>query len=146
VQDPSERNLAVAEEMAKLIKEGKREDATVLFLTEVVGQSENEIAEMKARVSWAGLVQTIDSQLRQIHALAAYRFDSRRISAVQTPTLLLMGSETHSPYLRQAVNSLQDALPNATLVVLDGQQHNAMDTARDMLAETIKDFLLAEGS
>jgi hypothetical protein len=34
------------------------------------------------------------------------------------------------------------SLPNPTRVVLKGQQHNAMDSAREALAETIRTFLL----
>jgi hypothetical protein len=44
--------------------------------------------------------------------------------------------------LKQAIDSLQASLPNPTLVVLEGQQHNAMDSARQKLAEAIVSFLL----
>ena len=64
------------------------------------------------------------------------------MSTVRMPTLLLLGSETGSPYLRQAINSLQAALPNPTVIVLKGQQHNAMDSAPDMLANEIINYLL----
>jgi pimeloyl-ACP methyl ester carboxylesterase len=142
VQDPVERNLAVAKKMERLIKEGAREQAVVTFETEVVQLSANEIAAMKSRPAWPELVATIDMQLRQMHALAAYRFDARRLRAVNQPTLLLIGSLTSSPYLKQAINSLQTALPNATRVVLEGQQHNAMDSGRELLADAINSFLL----
>jgi len=55
---------------------------------------------------------------------------------------LVTGSDTASPQLRQAIESLQASLPNPTLVVLEGQQHNAMDSARQKLAEAIMSFLL----
>jgi alpha-beta hydrolase superfamily lysophospholipase len=109
-----------------------------------VQQSPTEVAAMKARPAWAQLVSTIDWQLRQMYALAAYRFDAARMSAVRQPTLLLIGGETTSPYAKQAINSLETSLPNATRVVLKGQQHNAMDSGRDMLATTIITFLLGK--
>jgi pimeloyl-ACP methyl ester carboxylesterase len=142
VQEPVERDLAVAGKMERMIREGAREDAAILFLTDVVQLSPAEVARMKARPAWAELVSTIDAQLRQMHALAAYRFDAERMSTVRQPTLLLLGGETTSPYLKQAVDSLQASLPNATRVLLKGQQHNAMDTGRDMLARAIIAFLL----
>jgi hypothetical protein len=40
------------------------------------------------------------------------------------------------------ISSLQTSLPKATLAVLDGQQHNAMDGARELLAERVTAFLL----
>jgi pimeloyl-ACP methyl ester carboxylesterase len=142
VQEPVERDLAVAGKMERMIREGAREQAVVTFLTDVVQLSPAEVAAMKARPAWGELVPTIDAQLRQMHALAAYRFDAARMSSVRQPTLLLLGGYTTSPYAKQAIDSLQASLPNATRVVLKGQQHNAMDTGRDMLATAIITFLL----
>ena len=142
VQEPVEHDLAVAGKMERMIKEGARAQAVVTFVTEVVQLSPGEVAAMKARPAWAELVSTIDAQLRQMHALAAYRFDAARMSTVRQPTLLLLGGDTTSPYAKQAINSLQTSLPNATRVLLKGQQHNAMDTGREMLARAIIAFLL----
>jgi hypothetical protein len=41
-----------------------------------------------------GLLATVGSQPWQLRALAGYRFDAKRIAAVNVPTLLLTGSET----------------------------------------------------
>jgi pimeloyl-ACP methyl ester carboxylesterase len=143
LQEPVDHSLAVAAKMEKMIKVGEREQAVVEFLTEIVKQSPLEIAALKSRPSWRELVATIDWQPRQMRALAAYRFDPKRMSKVSVPTLLLTGSDTTSPYAKQAIRSLQGSLPNPTLVVLKGQQHNAMDRAREMLAATITRFLLS---
>lgn len=142
LQEPVDHNLAVARKMERMIKEGAREQAVVTFVSEVVQLSSSEVAAMKSRPAWPELVATIDSQLRQMHALAAYRFDATRMSTVRQPTLLLIGGDTTSPYLKQAISTLQTSLPNPTRVVLEGQQHNAMDSARDVLAEAIITFLL----
>ena len=143
VQDPVERNLAVAEKMERMIKEGAREQALIAFETEVVQLSADEVAAMKSRPAWPELVATIDVQLRQMRALAAYRFDATRLRAVNQPTLLLIGGLTNSPYLKQAITSLQTALPRATRVTLGGQEHNAMDRGREQLADAVTSFLLA---
>ena len=142
VQEPVERDLAVAGRMERMIGEGAREDAAIMFLTDVVQLSPSEVATMKAGPAWPEVVSTIDAQLRQMEALAAYRFDAARMKTVRQPTLLLLGGETTSPYIKQAIDSLQASLPNATRVLLRGQQHNAMDTGRDTLAKAIIPFLL----
>ena len=41
-----------------------------------------------------------------------------------------------------AIRGLLDALPNRSLVVLEGQEHNAMDTAREQFADAVMNFLL----
>jgi pimeloyl-ACP methyl ester carboxylesterase len=146
VQDPAERSLAVAEKMEQMIKAGAREQALVTFETEVVQLSADEVAAMKSRPAWPELVATIDLQLRQMRALASYRFDATRLRTLKQPTLLLLGGLTRSPYLKQAITSLQAALPHTTRVVLGGQEHNAMDGGRELLADAITRFLLTTTS
>jgi pimeloyl-ACP methyl ester carboxylesterase len=141
VQEPAEKDLAVAGRMEQMIKAGAREQAAVPFLTEVVQQSPAQVAAMKTRPAWPELVATIDGQVRQMHALAGYRFDATRLRSVRQPTLLILGGDTTSPYAKQAIDSLQASLPNATRVLLEGQQHNAMDSGRDKLAMAIITFL-----
>jgi pimeloyl-ACP methyl ester carboxylesterase len=69
-----------------------------------------------------------------------------RIRTIKLPTLLLTESETASPQLKLAINALQTSLPNPTLVVLEGQQHNAMDTVPQRFAEVVESFLLGKSS
>jgi pimeloyl-ACP methyl ester carboxylesterase len=136
-------HTAVAARIEKMIKAGDRERATVTFFQEIVMLSPSEIAGMKARPSWPALVASIESQLRQIRALAAYRFDPKRMSTQKTPTLLLTGSNTQSPQLKAAIDGLMHSLPIRSLVVFEGQQHNAMDTIPQQFASVVTDFLLA---
>jgi len=140
LQEPID--LTVTARIERMIQDGEREQALVTFLREVVMLSPSEVAAMRSRPSWPGLVATIGSHPRQMRAVAAYRFDAKRMSTVRVPTLLVTGSDTASPHLKQAISSLQASLPNPTLVVLEGQQHNAMDRARPKLAEAIMNFLL----
>jgi len=139
--DPADRNLAVAARMERMIAAGDREQATAVFLGEVVGLSSEALAEMKARPAWSGLVATIDQQVRQMHALAAYKFDGARVARLSQPVLLIVGGRTASPYLKQSIAELRRVLPHPALVTLEGQEHNAMDTAREPLARAIAEFL-----
>jgi pimeloyl-ACP methyl ester carboxylesterase len=137
---------AVVGRMERMIQEGNREQALVTFLQEIVMISPSEIVAMKARPSWPGLLASIESSIRQVRALAAYRFDPKRMRTLNVPTLLLTGSETASPQLKQAINGLLDSLPNRSLFVFEGQQHNAMDTVPQQFAETVGNFLLSTTS
>lgn len=92
---------------------------------------------MKSRPSWAGLVVSVESQIGQIRALDEYRFDASRISKLKVPTLILTGSRTESADLKRAISVLMGCLPNPTLVVLEGQDHNAMDTVHSSLPKPL---------
>jgi pimeloyl-ACP methyl ester carboxylesterase len=138
-----ERNCSIlATSMEGMIQKGQREQALVMFLQEIVMMSPNEVAAMKSRPSWARLIASVESQIRQIRALDEYRFDASRMSKLKVPTLILTGSRTESPDLKRAISVLMGCLPNPTLAVIEGQEHNAMDTVPQQFAETVISFLL----
>src|SRR5262245_10048253 len=95
--------------------------------------SPGEIEAMKTRTSWRGLATGVELQIRQIRALDAYHFDAQRFSTLEVPTLLLAGGKTASSDLKRAISPLLDFLPNRTLVVFQGQEHNAMDNVPSSL-------------
>jgi pimeloyl-ACP methyl ester carboxylesterase len=137
-------HTAIADRMQRLIQSGNREEALLMFLREIVMISPKEVEIMKARPVWPSRVAGIDIQIREIRALAKYRFDGKRIRKLKTPTLVLEGSATDSPQLKQAVKSLMDTLPNPTLFVFEGQGHNAMDNIPQQFADVVMNFLRAK--
>lgn len=135
-------HTAVAAKMESLIRAQEREQALVTFMQEIVMVSPSEVAAMRTRPSWPRLVATIESQIRQLRALAAYRSNPNRVSRVKVPTLLLTGSETASPELKRAISQLMNVLPSRQLIIFQGQEHNAMDTIPQQFAEAVATFLL----
>ena len=135
---------AIADRMQSMIRAGEREQALVTFLQEIVMISPTEVAAMKARASWPGRVAGIDIQIREIRAMAGYRFDAKRIGTLSVPTLLLAGSKTASPQLKKAISGLMDALPNRSLIVFEGQEHNAMDNVPQEFADAVANFLIGK--
>ena len=136
-------HTSVADRMEKMIQAGDREAALMTFLTEIVMLSAPEIDAMRKRPNWPERVAGIDIQMREIRALNKYRFDAKRARKLPTPTLLLTGSKTASPQLKQAIKSLTNTLPHRTLVVFEGQEHNAMDTIPQQFVLVVTKFLEA---
>ena len=137
-------NAAILEQMERSIAAGDREAALVTFFRGIVMISPSEIALMKARPSWPGLLASVESSIRQDRALSANRFDASRMRTLQTPTLLLMGGNTASPQLKLAIDSLRQTLPHAELTVFPGQEHNAMDTIPREFADRVLRFIVGE--
>ena len=137
-------HTAIADAMDQMIRTGRREEALVTFLQDVVMLSPAEIATMKAQPSWPNRVVGIDAQLREIRALSVYHFDPKRMRTLKVQTLLLTGSKTASPQLKQAIRSLMDSLPLRSLYVFEGQEHNAMDNLPGQFAEAVTNFLLSK--
>ena len=136
-------HTSVADRMEKMIQAGDHEAALMTFLTEIVMLSAPEIDAMRKRPNWPERVAGIDIQMREIRALNKYRFDAKRARKLPTPTLLLTGSKTASPQLKQAIKSLTNTLPHRTLVVFEGQEHNAMDTIPQQFVLVVTKFLEA---
>jgi len=135
-------HTAIADQMEMMIKSGKRELALETFLREIVKVSPQEIEMMKSRPSWQNRVASIDIQIREIRALSKYSFDEQRFTTLKTQALLLTGSKTQSPQLKQATELLKKTLPNWVLIEFEGQEHNAMDRIPREFAEVVTKFLL----
>lgn len=139
LQDPDHSVATAAIEA--LISSGDREAATVAFLRDVVRISPEAQAAARSGPGWASFVASVDTLVRQDRALAVYRWDAERARRLRIPTLLIRGEKTPAPELRRAVESLAAVLPDRQVVVLQGQEHNAMDTDRERLAAVIREFL-----
>ena len=128
--------------MEEMMRTGDRDGALRTFMTDIVLMSADEVAAMKARPSWAGLVATVEGSVRQDRELSRYRFDPARVRALTVPTLLMAGSKTTSPELKRSIDSLRETLPHSTLRIFEGQEHNAMDTVPEEFATAVSSFLL----
>jgi len=129
--------------MEAMMRSGDREGALTTFMREIVMLSADEVAAMKARPSWAGLLASVETSVRQDRALSQYQFDPARARTITVPTLLMAGSKSASPELKRSADSLRQTLPHHTLHVFEGQEHNAMDAIPQEFAATLSSFLLA---
>jgi len=139
-----EDHAEILARMEAMMRSGDRDGALVTFMREIVMLSAGEVAAMKTRPSWAGLLTSIEYSVRQDRALTRYHFDSARARALRTPTLLMMGSKTTSSEVRRSIDSLRETLPHQTSRIFEGQEHNAMDAIPEEFAATVSSFLLEE--
>jgi len=59
---------------------------------------------------------------------------------IRIPTLLLLGGAS-PPSMRTGSKAIADALPSATTVEMPGQEHIAMQTAPEVVADAVGAFL-----
>jgi len=133
---------AILTRMEAMMRAGDRDGALTTFMREIVQISAAEVAAMKARPSWAGLLATVELSVRQDRALSQNQFDPDRARTLAIPTLLMMGSKTASSELKRSIDSLRETLPHATLRIFEGQEHNAMDAIPQEFAAALSSFLL----
>jgi pimeloyl-ACP methyl ester carboxylesterase len=131
---------AVLTEMKRLLDAGKNEQVLVLFLQEIAQSTPEEIDAQRSAPNWQDLVDAAHVWPRSVQALGEYEFDAAQFAHMTTPTLLLSGSES-PPFLRDATEVVDDALPNRRFVTFDGHAHEAMLTAPDRFVDEVLTFI-----
>ncbi|MCD7059388.1 alpha/beta fold hydrolase [Pelagibacterium xiamenense] len=109
------------------------------FFSEVLGLTGDDIDGLRAAGAWPFIVTDAEASLGDILALSAYRFDPVGFRELQVPVLLQVGTE--SPRDAFATDALARNLPRVEVQTLEGQGHEAMNTAPRLYAETITRLL-----
>lgn len=124
------------------IASGDRDGALSLFmLSGPVAPA--ELPAMRAHPAWAGRVAAIHTLPRELRAFNEYGTRAPDLAALALPVLLIVGSET-DPRRQQMLDSFTRSLPAAHRAVLPGQRHAAHNTAPQLLASALRDFIGAQ--
>lgn len=126
--------------MLQRIEEGQFERAVEMFFREVVEMPEDEFVAYRQLPVWRRRVELAPTIPREMAIDRSYSFEPGKFADLQTPTLLLLGGDSPTMFQR-AVVAVQRALPNATVTILPGQQHIAMDTDPDSFLSEVVGFL-----
>lgn len=133
------------EELARLFRaameRNQADQAMALFLERGPGLSGAEVAVLQTTPLWKRMVELAPTLPREMDAIRQLRFDLERYRSLSARTLLLVGTAS-PPHLKTASSGLQDTLPDARTVLLDGQSHIANMLAPDLVAREISEFLL----
>ncbi len=131
----------ITEKIQRLLDEGNRDDALILFYSKVAMMQPEEIEQMKMSPSWAGRIMSAHTLSREMRAHDQYVFNTERFKNMKIPTLLLVGGDSPESLLG-STNALASVLVNCQVKVMPGQQHVAMLTAPEMFADLVAQFIL----
>ena len=130
----------LVDRLGALLVAGRRDEVIETFFREVVGMPDDQLPAFRALPAWQARVAAAHTVVRELAATNAVHFDPSRFAGLAVPTLLLSGSDSPA-FLRNSTATVAAALPNAQTVVLAGQQHVAMDTAPQLVADAVRAFL-----
>jgi pimeloyl-ACP methyl ester carboxylesterase len=131
----------IPDRMQALIDNGEAEAALEVFFREVVRMPAHELDAFRRLPMWERRIRLAPTIPREVAVDRLYRFKPAAFADVQVPTLLLLGSDS-PPLFREAVEVVDAALPNSSVVLLQGQQHIAMDTDPELFVREVLRFLL----
>jgi pimeloyl-ACP methyl ester carboxylesterase len=124
-----------------LLAAGDVEGMLVAMFRELLEMPAAEFEQLRSvREAWAVRLANAPTLPREIRAEERYTFSPERFRGMRTPTLLLVGGDSPPRESRNA-QGVADALPDARVLVLPGQQHAAMYTAPAVFVREVARFL-----
>ena len=123
-----------------LLDAGDNDAVVATFLLEVPRAPAEQVERMRSLPAWRARVGAAGTIPRELRAHDRYVFAPEKFKDAKAPVLLLLGGDS-PPFFRAAIERVKAAMPSARIVVLPGQQHVAIDTAPDLFAREVIDFL-----
>jgi pimeloyl-ACP methyl ester carboxylesterase len=122
-----------------MIEAGQPGRAMFSFLTEIIGLSADEVEALRDAPRGYDVMPIVSATMpRESEALSTV--DLPALAAeVAVPVLLILGSASPA-WAREITHDLDAALTNQTLAVLDGQGHDAIDAAPELLLNQLTSF------
>lgn len=128
----------LAPQLTELIEAGRRGDAVELFQTDAVGIPAATVAQLRNAPFRPALEKIAHTLVYD--SMVVKSLPTALIASVQVPTLVIAGEQTHE-VMRQAAQTLADALPDGHIRILEGQGH---DIAPEVVAPLLEEFFLAQ--
>jgi pimeloyl-ACP methyl ester carboxylesterase len=126
------------------IAEGNPGRAMFSFLTEIVGLTPTQFAELRAAPGAEDVLPIASATMaREARALQNVSLD-KLAGSIVVPVLLLLGSSSPS-WAEDNTRALAARLPDAKLAILAGHGHDAVDLAPDLVVSTLEDFFDRRG-
>jgi pimeloyl-ACP methyl ester carboxylesterase len=124
----------------RLIQAGDREEALTTFMLKAAGVTADELSVLRAQPAWGARIAAAHTITRELRAFGDYDGDRARFRDLAVSVLLILGGETE-PRRRDMFERLAGLFPGSRVAVLPGQRHAAHQTAPQLLATTLREFL-----
>ncbi|EMA12118.1 alpha/beta fold hydrolase [Haloarcula marismortui] len=129
----------LADRMASLVQDGKREEAVKRYIEQVLHP--DGIEDLDAWLAewpvWPDCVTLAEEVVRMNRSVEQYRLPD--CLDVDVPTLVLSGTDGPD-FLRQSARDVHDALPQSRFVEFDGVSHSGPAEAPELIAAEVDAF------
>jgi pimeloyl-ACP methyl ester carboxylesterase len=128
------------ERLGHLAEAGDREAVLVLFMREIVGMSDADLAAYRANPVWPLRVQAASTIVRELGGERSAAASLEALGLVRQPVLQLLGSESRAIF-HESTAALQGRLLDGRIVVIEGARHAAHHTHPDRFVEAVEAFI-----
>ena len=119
---------------------GDRDGALAMFLSEVVGMSEADLAAYRANPVWPVRAAAAGTILRELVAETDPAASLEALGGVRQPVLQILGSDSITVF-RDATIALDARLADGRIIVIEGARHAAHHTHAGAFVEAVRTFL-----
>jgi pimeloyl-ACP methyl ester carboxylesterase len=126
--------------MDALLAAGDRDGVVELVFRELEDMTDEDMAAFKAAPSWAGRVAAAHTITREVRGELTARLDSEESRTITAPVLLVTGQNS-ADWSKADVEAVAASLPDARIIVLEGQGHVADVLEAQLFATRFLSFL-----
>jgi pimeloyl-ACP methyl ester carboxylesterase len=119
---------------------GDRDGVVEAVFRELELVSDADIEAFKAAPSWPGRVAAAHTIIREVRAETTVRLDPELAARISVPVLLVTGQHSSDP-CKADIEAVAAALPDARIVVIEGQGHVADVLIPEVFADHLLGFL-----
>lgn len=130
----------VEERMNALLEHGDRDGVVEMLFRSSELISDDDWKAFRSAPSWPGRVAAAHTIARECRAESAARLDPLIAAKITVPVLLITGENSRDPS-HAAIEAVRAALPDARIVVIEGQEHVADVIVPDVFARHLVAFL-----
>ncbi len=130
----------VPDKMQALIDSSRNKDALEVFFKEVVKMPDYEFEKYSKLPVYKRRIELAPTIPRELTLHRIYSFDQAKFKHLDIPVLLMLGGDSPDLF-KEVIQLLDETLPESRAVVLEGQQHIAMDTNTELFVDEVKKFL-----
>jgi pimeloyl-ACP methyl ester carboxylesterase len=130
----------MVERLERLLAAGEEDGVVSTVLSELFRVPAASLERLRTLPAWRGRVDAAPSIVRELKAHRRYELRTEAFRDVKVPTRLLLGGAS-PPFFKAALDKVQVALPQASVAVLPGQTHSAIDMAPELFANEVLSFL-----
>jgi len=127
------------ERLSALVRQGRRDDAVVLFSTDAVGLPAAVVKGMRAGPVWGRLTALAHTLPYDLAVHHGYRLPTARLAELRLPLLALDGSESF-PWIRTTVRAVAQAIPGARHLTLEGKDHSVLQHPEALRSALVEFF------
>jgi pimeloyl-ACP methyl ester carboxylesterase len=126
--------------MDALLAADDRDGVVELVFRELEDMTDEDMAAFKAAPSWAGRVAAAHTITREVRGELTARLDSEESRTITAPVLLVTGQNS-ADWSKADVEAVAASLPDARIIVLEGQGHVADVLEAQLFATRVLSFL-----